>query len=496
MRGCCLRIGGEGVFNWAIGKLGRSLLRFGAIALVSISLLGGCGNNAEEATVAEEAPPPPPPVERIVEVAPPSTVQALEASLAAYQPQVRILSPQPDEVIEETCARVELEVRDYPIYKDDQWQLGPHVNLVLDDEPARAVYDLDSAIALCDLEPGTHTLRTFAARPWEEGFKNEGAYAETTFHLYAKTGKYAIAPETPLMTYNSPQGHYGAQPILLDYYLTNAPLRLLGESGSGSFDDWRVRVTVNGQSFLMDEWMPVYLQGFHPGTNWVQVEAIDGEGNAIVNGVYNNTVRLVTYEPNGEDALSKIARSELESDRLLGIVDPNYRTSEEPEPAPIEEPVEEPQPEAETPSETESADEQEIEIPSDRESELPGEDEVVSEEENVTSDRESSLENQAEFPGEEISSDTDASPESEPEAEEINDNSQATPEVAAEEEIRQPENESDSPDAELSGDTDASSESEPEEMVGDRESEPAENEAIASETPAAEPSDREAQPNE
>ena len=36
------------------------------------------------------------------------------------------------------------------------------------------------------------------------------------------------------------------------------------------------------------------------------------------------TVRLINYEPNGQDTLSKIVRGELTADEVRGIVDPNY----------------------------------------------------------------------------------------------------------------------------------------------------------------------------
>jgi len=86
--------------------------------------------------------------------------------------------------------------------------------------------------------------------PWQESFKNDGAFAETTFHILTKTGKNAPDNNLPLLTYSSPQGIYGAEPILLDFYLSNAPLRLSNTAnGDNNLQDWRIRVTVNGESF-------------------------------------------------------------------------------------------------------------------------------------------------------------------------------------------------------------------------------------------------------
>ena len=115
------------------------------------------------------------------ETAPPDVIQALRPSLEGYQPQVSILSPQVDEILPDNIVKVRLQVKDLPIFKDPQWQLGPHLHLILDNQPYIAVYDLNQPVVLSDLSPGTHTLRVFASRRWHESFKNEGAYAQYTF---------------------------------------------------------------------------------------------------------------------------------------------------------------------------------------------------------------------------------------------------------------------------------------------------------------------------
>ncbi len=163
---------------------------------------------------------------RISEVAPPALIQELRPSLDRYAPQVTILSPLAEQVFDDPQVTVKLQVSDLPIFQDDTLKLGPHLSLIVDNEPAAAIYDLKQPIILENLAPGTHTLRVLALRPWQESFKNDGAFAETTFHILTKTGKNAPDNNLPLLTYSSPQGIYGAEPILLDFYLSNAPLRL------------------------------------------------------------------------------------------------------------------------------------------------------------------------------------------------------------------------------------------------------------------------------
>ena len=102
---------------------------------------------------------------------------------------------------------------------------------------------------------------------------------------------------------------------MLDFYLTNAPLHQVAqENAQDEILDWKIRATVNGESFAIDQWQPIYLKGFKPGKNWVQLEFIDERGN-IVKNAFNNTVRLINYQPLGQDTLSKLVRGETNSSR-------------------------------------------------------------------------------------------------------------------------------------------------------------------------------------
>jgi hypothetical protein len=272
---------------------------------------------------------------KISEVSPPPTLQTLRQELETYQPQVTILSPKVNEVLQDTTVSVQFQVKDLPLFKDETLGLGPHLHVFLDNQPYLAVYDANQPLIFKDLPPGTHTIRAFASRPWHESFKNEGAYAQTTFHIFAKTQENTPNPQLPLLTYSRPQASYGAEPIMLDFYLTNAPLHLVAqESSKDEIADWRIRCTINGDSFVLDRWQPIYLKGFRPGKNWVQLEYLDEQGNPASNA-FNNTVRLINYEPGGKDTLSRLTRGDLSAADALGIVDPNYK----PAPAPIQTPT-------------------------------------------------------------------------------------------------------------------------------------------------------------
>ncbi|GCA85006.1 hypothetical protein MiHa_02983 [Microcystis aeruginosa NIES-2522] len=301
------------------------------IGLLTI-LLNACGDRLTATDLSTAETSNLPVVQgRISEVAPPALIQELRPSLDRYAPQVTILSPLAEQVFDHTQVTVKLQVSDLPIFQDDTLKLGPHLSLIVDNEPAAAIYDLKQPIILENLAPGTHTLRVLALRPWQESFKNDGAFAETTFHILTKTGKNAPDHNLPLLTYSSPQGIYGAEPILLDFYLSNAPLRLSNTAnGDNNLQDWRIRVTVNGESFLLDTWEPIYLKGFDKGNNWVQLEFIDGKGNKIENE-FNTSVRVISFDPSYQDGLSQLVRGDLSPTIARSIVDPNYKIIPGPE---------------------------------------------------------------------------------------------------------------------------------------------------------------------
>ncbi|ARV63247.1 hypothetical protein BZZ01_26120 [Nostocales cyanobacterium HT-58-2] len=294
------------------------------MASILVLTLTNCGEKAVSQEPYGSLPEKAQLSKQISEVSPPETIQELRSALEAYQPQVTIVTPKQDEILQDDTVTVRFQVKDLPIFKDPELELGPHLHAILDNEPYIAIYDLNQPLVLPNLSPGTHTLRVFASRPWHESFKNEGAYARSTFHILTKTDDNNPDPAKPLLTYSRPKGTYGAEPILLDFYLTNAPLHLVAQDNpDDDIADWRIRCTINGESFVLDRWQALYLKGFKPGKNWVKLEFLDEQGNPVKN-VFNSTVRLITYEPKGKDTLSKIVRGELSADQVRSIVDPNY----------------------------------------------------------------------------------------------------------------------------------------------------------------------------
>ncbi|MEB3887096.1 hypothetical protein [Lyngbya sp. CCY1209] len=388
------------VLNWWWTPIKRLLAV--ALAAVLILPLAGCGSSAEQTLETVPSPPssPKPPQQKIAEVSPPDLIQKLHPALDRYQPQVKILSPQSEEILADNTVTVQLDVRDFPTFRDQTLGLGPHLHFILDDGRDRDIYNPQEPLILPDLKPGTHTLRVFAVYPWGESFKNDGALSSTTFHIYTKTPDNHPDLDLPLLTYNRPRGTYGAEPILLDFYLDNAPLHLVAqEDPEDEIVDWRIRVTVNGESFVLDRWEPIYLKGFQPGKNWVQLEFLDELGEPLDN-VYNTTARVLTYDPDRQDPLSQLVRGQLSLAQARSLVEfdsispitPAPEIEEEPETPAEEEPVVEEEPEI--PVEEEPAIEEEVEAPVEEEP-------VIIEEIEAPTEQEPAIEEEVEAPVEE-----------------------------------------------------------------------------------------------
>ena len=100
---------------------------------------------------------------------------------------------------------------------------------------------------------------------------NNAPFDETSQHLF----------------YSRPKGSYKGPEIknlLLDFFLINTEL---------SADGNKIRATINGEIFMIDEWVPYYIKGLSPGELTVKLELLDVDVNAI-EGPYNVVERKVT----------------------------------------------------------------------------------------------------------------------------------------------------------------------------------------------------------
>ncbi len=257
---------------------------------------------------------------QLSETAPPKLIRKLEQNLTSYKPQVAIVFPRQGTKLRETQTNVQLSVKDFPLFQDERLGLGLNLHLILDNEPYIPLYSVEEPITLENLTPGTHTLRVFACLPWHESLKTQGAYAETSFSVLTETEDNYPQSDAPLLTYNEPTGNYSAEPIMLDFYIKDPAKENLK---SGDTIPNSVKVTVNDESFIVDQWHPIYLKGFKEGNNLVQLDLIDSGGNKIDNA-FNSTVRLITYKPDLPDPLAKLVTNQISLEEAQAIIDPEY----------------------------------------------------------------------------------------------------------------------------------------------------------------------------
>ncbi|MEB3264321.1 MAG: hypothetical protein VKJ66_08130 [Synechococcus sp.] len=264
------------------------------------------------------------------EVAPPLAVQQLQAALAEHQPAVEILSPRAGSTLPEGPWTLQLAVRDWPLVDAGPLGLGPHLVLQIDDEAPRRLTDAEGLrLTLPPLNPGSHRITVYAARPWGEAVKSPGAQAQIVVHRVAANPLGVPAAGTPQLILTSPTGPGGGQPVLLDWLLLDAPLQHLRPNDEA----WRLRVTVNGDSFLVDRQEPLWLQGWKRGSNALVLELVDGQGEPL-NPPFNTLVQEVPLEPGGNPPAWLGGRLEpVVVEQLLGLAPPPAEpASEEPLP--------------------------------------------------------------------------------------------------------------------------------------------------------------------
>ena len=98
------------------------------------------------------------------EVAPPLAVQQLQAALDGRRPRLGILSPADGALLPAGPWTLKLQVEDWPLVDAGPLGLGPHVMVQLDgDSPLPLT---DTTTTMRPLEPGSHRLTVYAARPW------------------------------------------------------------------------------------------------------------------------------------------------------------------------------------------------------------------------------------------------------------------------------------------------------------------------------------------
>lgn len=224
--------------------------------------------------------PPPPPVVVVGESAP------IEGST----PRLRVVAPRNGATIRTGNVSVRLSLTDWPLAAPT----GPHVHLILDNEPYIAIRDVSAPIDLNavvqanlghELSEGTHVLRFFPSRGHHESVKDAGAFAVVTFHYRRATEGFTFDASAPLLTYSRPKGcNVLGERVLVDFFVSNATLAPGGT---------RVRWTLDGRTGEMTQWLPHWIENLPAGEHSLRLELIGADGSPIA-GPFNDTTRTFT----------------------------------------------------------------------------------------------------------------------------------------------------------------------------------------------------------
>ncbi|WP_400192642.1 hypothetical protein [Hymenobacter sp. B81] len=161
---------------------------------------------------------------------------------------------------------------------------GQHIHNIVDNEPYTAHYTTEFTKPLAD---GQHVVLSFLSRSYHESLKHRTAYDLRVVNVGKVTTPLNADLSAPHMFYSRPKGEYtgkDAQKVMLDFYLVNTTL---------SPDGNKVRATINGTEFMLDQWAPYIMEGLPMGANTVKLELVDANGNAVP-GPFNSVTRTFT----------------------------------------------------------------------------------------------------------------------------------------------------------------------------------------------------------
>ena len=162
---------------------------------------------------------------------------------------------------------------------------GQHIHFILNNQPYSAHYEPNFAK---DIPDGVHHLVAFLSRSYHESVKNENSVVVKKMVVGDNpTDSLGLDMEAPTLIYSRPKGTYkgdDTKNLLLDFFVLNTTLSAEGN---------KVKATINGEEFSITEWAPHVVKGLPMGEVTIQLELVDGEGNAIP-GPFNKVTRTVT----------------------------------------------------------------------------------------------------------------------------------------------------------------------------------------------------------
>jgi hypothetical protein len=158
---------------------------------------------------------------------------------------------------------------------------GQHIHFILNNMPYSAHYESNFSR---DIPEGNHVLLAFLSRSYHESVKNAFLVQNINVGNVDDAGADLSAPH---MFYSRPKGTYtgkDTEKLLLDFFLVNTEI---SENGN------KVKATINGEEFMITEWVPYVIEGLDKGEVEIRLQLLDAEDN-LIEGPFNDVTRTVT----------------------------------------------------------------------------------------------------------------------------------------------------------------------------------------------------------
>jgi hypothetical protein len=280
-------------------------------ALAALALLGSC-STSQQAEVSTTAP-----ADRPDAIGAPTTSPTVSGqsqskggiTLTPYNDspkfptaQMRLNSPVGGSTVPSGAVAFSYDLTNFQLTKmtasDHAMQMansmkGQHIHNIVDNQPYTAHYETKFTKPVAD---GHHVVLSFLSRSYHESLKHLGAYDLRLITVGNPTPSAADSAQqrfnlkAPSLFYSRPKDKYegkDAQKIMLDFYLVNTTL-----SPSGN----KVRATINGTEFMLDNWLPYMMEGLPAGQATIKLELLDSSGT-LIPGIYNSVTRTITVAP-------------------------------------------------------------------------------------------------------------------------------------------------------------------------------------------------------
>jgi len=172
---------------------------------------------------------------------------------------------------------------DAPVRGIANSEKGQHIHYIVNNGPYTAHYMSDVPDRL---KAGSYVVLAFLSRSYHESVKTKGAYFIENITVGDVESSEADLT-VPHLFYSRPKGTYSGadtEKVMLDFYLLNETISPEGN---------KVKATINGSEFMINEWAPHYIEGMPMGENTIKLELMDAEGNLIA-GPFNSVERTIT----------------------------------------------------------------------------------------------------------------------------------------------------------------------------------------------------------